>query len=184
MLMVCGILLLLGAPVLFSVVLRGKYDQGLAVLPWTLTYCVWFSLITVAQNYLFCAERARLGALAFLVGLVVNLGLNMLLLPRLGLVGAIMATAIGNAVALALIILFSRRSGFALDTSVIVCLALPALLIAGPWPATGVLTVLLLAQWRCALLFDSAEREEILQVVYQLLSRVQRLVKRGAAASA
>ena len=34
-----------------------KFQGGLAVLPWTLTYCTWFGTIAVAQNYLWCAER-------------------------------------------------------------------------------------------------------------------------------
>ena len=49
---------------------QGRYDEGLAVMPWTLTYCVWYSLLLVAQNYLWCAEKARLGVLPLVVGLV------------------------------------------------------------------------------------------------------------------
>ena len=36
-----GTLVLLVAPLLFGLALHGKYDGGLQILPWTLTYCAW-----------------------------------------------------------------------------------------------------------------------------------------------
>ncbi len=60
--------LLVAAPLLFSWLLQGKYDQGLAVLPWTLSYCVWFSITMIAQNYLWCAEKGAAGKLCSVAG--------------------------------------------------------------------------------------------------------------------
>ena len=65
-----GVVVLWIAPLLFHVAFQGRYDEGLAVMPWTLTYCVWYSLLLVAQNYIWCAEKAKLGALPLAVGLV------------------------------------------------------------------------------------------------------------------
>ncbi|HEX5499174.1 MAG TPA: polysaccharide biosynthesis C-terminal domain-containing protein, partial [Thermomicrobiales bacterium] len=91
---------LLSSGWLFGVALGGKYAGGLGVLPWTLTSCAWGALAIVAANYLWCAERPKLASLAMLAGLVVNVGLNLWLLPRYGLFGAAAATAAGNAVLL------------------------------------------------------------------------------------
>jgi len=88
--------ILLAAPVLFRGVFQGKFAEGLAVLPWTLTYCVWFAAIIIAQTYLLCREKAYLSSIALFAGLVGNVGLNLLLLPRLGLLGAVLATTIAN----------------------------------------------------------------------------------------
>ena len=44
-------LVLLAAPLLFGLVLDGKYDGGLQILPWTLAYCAWMALVPVAQMY-------------------------------------------------------------------------------------------------------------------------------------
>ena len=94
-----SIVILLASPWLFGVAFKGKFADGMAVLPWTLTYCMWFGMATMAQMYLWCAERARLGCAALLTGLVTNVVLNLILLPRLGLLGAVLATGAANAVA-------------------------------------------------------------------------------------
>ena len=52
-----GVAVLWIAPLLFHVAFQGRYDEGLAVMPWTMTYCVWYSLYLVAQNYAWCAEK-------------------------------------------------------------------------------------------------------------------------------
>ena len=55
-----GALILALGPFLFDTLFEGKYRGGLAVLPWTLMYCVWTGLTTVSATYIWCAERARL----------------------------------------------------------------------------------------------------------------------------
>ncbi len=180
----CGLLLLLAAPVLFTWILHGKYDQGLAVLPWTVAYCLWFSMILLAQNYLLCAEKARLGTLAFFIGLMINLALNVVLLPRFGLIGAIMATAAGNAVALALTLYFCNRHGLGIDRKVILCCCLPAVLILGIWPALGVFVATVFFATRDQWLFDRYERDELLQVVFHFTNCVRQLAKKWQTASA
>ena len=121
-----AVLVLAAAPLLFQIAFRGKYAGGLAVMPWTLIYCIWFGLTIVAQKYLWCAERAGLVGLALLLGLAVNVGLNLLLLPRLGLLGAVLATAAANFVALMVVVAISRRLGFRVDLGTWVALLLPA----------------------------------------------------------
>ena len=100
------------APWLFGVAFQGKFAGGMAVLPWTLAYCIWFGVAMVAQQYLWCAERAGLVGLALGAGLAVNIALNLLLLPRLGLLGAVLAASAANLVALILILVFARLGRF------------------------------------------------------------------------
>ena len=82
-------LVLLASPLLFGVAFHGKYDGGLAILPWTLTYCIWMALVPLAQMYLWCAERARLPTFALVAGLITNVVLCRLLLPGFGLHGVV-----------------------------------------------------------------------------------------------
>src|SRR4029079_4162150 len=100
---------------LFEVAFQNKYQGGMVVLPWTLAYCTWFGTIAVAQNYLWCAERAALGSLSLVVGLLLNISLNLVLLPRFGLQGAVWSTTAANLVTLALTYEFSRRYGMRVD---------------------------------------------------------------------
>ena len=87
----------------------------------------------IAQNYLLCAEKARLVCVALACGLALNVPLNLVLLPRLGLEGAVLSTAAANALSLWLICRFNRRLGFRLDDGAKLVLVLPMLLCLGPW---------------------------------------------------
>ncbi len=156
-----GLFVLWAAPLLFEVAFRGKFPQGQAILPWTLTYCIWFSMALVAQNYLWCHERARLASLALAAGLVVNVGLNLALMPHLGLFGAVLATTIANLVVLVLICAMNRGLGFHMHRGVWLVLTLPVGYWLGPWPALLSLLVLLLAAVRTDCLFDSEEKQLI-----------------------
>jgi polysaccharide transporter, PST family len=126
-----GVLLI--EPILFDTIFKGKFNDGRAVLPCTLVYCIWFGMTLASQNYLFCAEKGRLGTLALLVGLVLNIGLNVLWLPRYGLEGAVWATLAGNLLAMVLMFAFKRMLGFPLDPATLVALAAPALLCFPTW---------------------------------------------------
>ncbi len=156
-----AVLILLGSPILFGWVLHGKYDGGLAVLPLTLSYCVWFSLAVVAQTYLWCAERARLSSLALLIGLIGNLALNYMLLPRFGLLGAVLATVVANGVALVLIYVFSQQTGMTIDRGTWLVSGLPLLVCLGPWPAAISLVLIASLAFRGNWLFSLDEKQQI-----------------------
>jgi O-antigen/teichoic acid export membrane protein len=128
------------APLLFHVALRGKFAAGQAVLPWTLLYCAWFSLWLVLQNYLLCVEKARFASVTLLAGLLLNVGLNLVLLPRLGLQGAVLATVAANALSLVLLCWINHRLGLRLDEGTRLVLALPLLVC---WPVWAALPALL-----------------------------------------
>ncbi|MBN2473649.1 MAG: lipopolysaccharide biosynthesis protein [Pirellulales bacterium] len=156
-----AVAVLLAAPLLFGVALKGKFAGGLAVLPWTLTYCIWFGMQAVCQNYLWCAEKARLASLALLIGLIANVGLNLLLLPRLGLLGAVLATTVANLLALVLICGFNHLLGFRLSFGAGVVLAMPITICFGPWLALAVLLAAVLQVVTSERLFSQAEKRQI-----------------------
>ncbi len=133
LLCVGAVVVLFASPFLFGVAFRGKFAGGLAVLPWTLTYCIWFGMWTISQNYLWCAEKAGWGTVALSLGLLTNIILNSILLPQLGLLGAVLATAAANLLTLLLILAINQRLGFRVDGGTWVILALPAVIWLGPW---------------------------------------------------
>lgn len=172
--LVAAAVLILGiAPLLFGVAFQGKFAQGEAVLPWTLAYCIWFGLAVVAQNYLWCAEKARWGSLAFLVGLVTNVVLNLLLLPRLGLLGAVLATSAANALVLALVCLFDCRAGFRMQRGTWLLLALPAAIPLGPAAAASVLAVVAMSCLVSDWLLSREEKQMLWATCRQYLARVR-----------
>ena len=128
-----GAAMLLAAPLLFDVAWKGKFPGGQDVLGWTLVFCIWCGLALVAQNYLLCAEKAGLVCVAVAVGLAGTVALNLVLLPRYGLVGAVLSATAANGLVLWLTCRFNRRLGFRLDAGVRMVFMLPILLCLGPW---------------------------------------------------
>jgi O-antigen/teichoic acid export membrane protein len=177
-----GVLLL--APLLFGIAFEGKFAGGRAVLPWTLVYCIWFGLTMVAQNYLLCAERARLGSIALLVGLTANVGLNLLLLPRLGLLGAVLATSAANAVALVLVCAFAGMLGFRLDRGTRLMFAVPVSLAGGPWVAGAVLVAVAYEAARGTDLLSVDEKHLLGDMIADYWRRGRALLPRHRSASA
>jgi PST family polysaccharide transporter len=163
-----SIAILLAAPLLFNVVFRGKFAGGMDVLPWTLVYCSWLGLTTMAQTYLWCAERARLGCIALLVGLITNIGLNLWLLPIYGLLGAVLATAAANAVALAMIFLFDAKLGMKVERSTLLVSLLPLSVGFGPWVALLALTVTITGAAGTSWFFSKSEKENLLALVCRI----------------
>jgi PST family polysaccharide transporter len=174
-LVAAAVVVLWAAPLLFGVAFQGKFSGGRTVLPWTLTYCIWFGLAMIAENYLWCAEKARLASLALLTGLLVNVGLNLLLLPRMGLLGAVLATTAANFVALALICTFSHLLGLRTDGGTRVALALPLVVCLGPWPALLALLAVIVAACRSDRLLSLDEKQRLAAGYRQYVQRLKNL---------
>ena len=155
-----AVIVALAAPLLFQWAFRNKYPEGQTVLPWTLVYCTWFGMMLVAQNYLLCAEKAGLVSIALASGLGLNVLLNLILLPRYGLEGAVLSTTVANAVSLGLICLFNRRLGFHLDDGAKLILMLPILICFSPWLAALALAVVAVdAIWADRLLSPDEKKQ-------------------------
>lgn len=131
-------LLLAAGPLIFNIVLQGKYDDGLAILPLTLAYCAWFSLQTVSQDYLWVSERGKFAVLAMATGLAGNIGLNAVLIPVWGLWGAVIATAAGNLMGVTAMFIANWRLGCPPDAGCWIGLLFPFALLAGPAWACGI----------------------------------------------
>lgn len=166
-----GALVLLAAPLVFTWALRGKYDAGLAVLPGTLIYFVWYGIGAVANKYLLCAENARIGCVAFAAGFVSNVGLNLLLAPRFGLVGVVVATAIANAITLLLIYYLSWLNGMRWDRGVIFTSLLPLALCLGGWQSIAVSGLACFVAYREGWLLDESEQTQLSDSLIALFQR-------------
>lgn len=164
---------LLASGFLFGVAFQGKYDAGLAVLPWTLTYCTWFGLGSISQSYLWCAERARWGSVSLFAGLLINVALNLVLLPRYGLWGAVVATAAGNLVSLSMIQAFKVVHGCRLDGGTLLMLAMPLVFVGGVWSASVAWLLVGLAAATSNSIFNADEKSRLLQLGNQYLARAR-----------
>ena len=171
LLFAAAVAVLLVAPLVFNVALRGKFSKGYEVLPWTLAYCNWFGLIVIAQNYLFCAEKTKLSSISLAAGLLLNVAMNLLLLPRYGLTGAVLSTTASTVLSLALICRFNRRLGFRLDGGARATLLLPAFLCFGPWVAAAALIAFALLAFFSDRLFSADEKRQLAEGVGEYRKR-------------
>ncbi len=159
--LVCGTCILAAAPFLFHVVLQGRYNEGLAVLPWTLAGCVWYGIYCIAQNYLWCAEKTRLATTPLVLGLLVNVALNFALLPTYGLFGAVLATGISTGLCLVTVLALSWVHGLRLDAGTWILAASPIALGFGLWPAAATCAVLTFATAAGNLVLTADERRDL-----------------------
>ncbi|MCC7473780.1 MAG: oligosaccharide flippase family protein [Pirellulales bacterium] len=166
-----GVAVLWISPLIFHVAFGGRYDQGLAVLPWTLTYCAWYSLLLVAQNFLWCAEKTRLAVVPLVAGLMVNVPMDLALIPTWGLWGAVVGTTCATGVALAVLYWINRQADMRLDRGMLLLTIAPAALCLGPVGAT---TMLLIVAWLMPFshtLVTQAERDIVARLLDQLRTR-------------
>jgi len=178
-----GVCVLLIAPFLFEVVFQGKYSNGLVVLPWTLAGCVWYGAYALAQNYLWCAEKTRLVALPLAIGLVVNIALNLWLLPLWGLYGAVAATALSSLVCLISLLLLSRHYGLRLGRGVWLCVALPLALPAGLTVSATALVLLLTLTLGTHLILNAEEHAQLRLLATETLGKIKPFLRRPTAAA-
>ncbi len=166
-----GVLVLLGSPILFDWILQGRYSGGLAVLPLTLVYCIWFSLYYVGQDYLWVAEKGKLATFAIAFGLVANIGLNMLLIPIIGLWGAVIATSIGNLMVLILVFALNHRCGCKTDLGIWFMVALPLTLLLPPWVALAAMALVACLGYSTDWILQAEEKKQISELLQSQLAR-------------
>ncbi len=166
-----GICVLLMAPWLFEVAFQGRYAGGLAVLPWTLVYCVWFGLTMMAGSYLLCVEKARLCSLPLAIGLAGNVVLNLILLPRYGLLGAVLATTAANGIALGLTLWLNRIAEWKVESATLVLCATPIVLGCGVWYALAMLVIVAICCVSTDQILTSEDKRQLSDVAAIYLKR-------------
>jgi O-antigen/teichoic acid export membrane protein len=174
-----GVLVLALAPLLFTVAFDGKFPGGESVFPLTMTYCAWMGLAIVAQMYLHCVEKARVVSIALACGLLVNVILNLLLLPPLGLTGAVLATTAGVLLVLLIVMSANLHLGLRFDAGTLVVAALPALFWFGPWATLAGVVVCGAAVVTTDRLLDRPEKELLVQTVIGYWHKARTMLRPG-----
>jgi O-antigen/teichoic acid export membrane protein len=168
-----GVLFLFCAPLLFEFAFAGKFAGGQAVLSWTLMTAIWAGLICIVQIYVLCAEQPRISTLAFAMGLPLNIFLNFLLLPRWGLLGAVVSTSISHFVVLACIVGYIGRQGFRVDAGAVLATLLPAVLCLGPWGGLAALAAAVLIAITTDIVITPEEKRRLVLFTTQFLEKTR-----------
>ncbi len=169
--LVANVMLLALAPLLFDSVLQGKYNEGLALLPLTMVYCTWFSMLVVSQDYLWVSEKGKYAVACMAVGLAGNVALNGLLIPPFGLWGAVVATTAGNLLAVMAMFIANSRLGCPPDFGCWTGLAFPLVLLLDPWAMTGAALVVCLGCLAGRQYFSAAEQSQLREIAERRMGR-------------
>jgi PST family polysaccharide transporter len=160
------------APLIFNLALSGRYQAGLEIVPACLVITILSSLTLLAQNYLWCAERGRITVVICAMGLLVNVGLNMILIPRYELQGAVTATWISNLFVLALLIIAIKHAGCRIDRTLLLLILAPLSLLLGSIASACVFAILLVLATRTSASFEPKD----IKRTEQFLARFQNLI--------
>lgn len=166
-----SILALAIAPFLFDHLLRGKYEDGLSILPIALIHCCFSAAATLLQNYYWCAEKGRVIGLVTACGLICNVLLNIWWVPIHGLHGAMAATAVSGALILLTTVVSLRRCGVVFDRSSVWIGLLPLFLILGAVPSMIVAVLFTIGVSRLDCGLTREEKDQIDQVIKPLFQR-------------
>jgi hypothetical protein len=95
----------------------------------------------------------------------------LLLIPSLGVIGAVSATTASNCLVLVVVLLLDRRLGMRVQPGTIAIAALPAVLLGGVWTAVAFVLAAISAigQGR---LFTADERQRLLEVWHECRTRI------------
>jgi O-antigen/teichoic acid export membrane protein len=140
-------------------------------MPWPMTYCGWSGLLLVAQNYLWCAEKAKLATLPIVAGLIANISINVALIPAWGLLGAVVSTTIATGLALTVLYAINRRAGMQIQPGLVWLSTAPVAMCGGPWWGLAGLAAVVAALPFSRTLITQPERDVIAEFGRTLLSR-------------
>jgi O-antigen/teichoic acid export membrane protein len=169
---------LAGGPLLFHVVLEGRYDAGLQVLPWSAASCVFYSLYLIGQNYLWCAEKNGLQTAPLILGLAVNVLFNLLLLPGFGLYGCVVSSTLAAGTCLFAVLWLNRLHGMAVDRGTWLAGIAPMTLGFGPLASIAACALLALLSWTSDLVLTADERAQLKSLAASTIERLLPVYRR------
>lgn len=166
-----GLGALLMAPLLFRFGLDGRYADAQSIMPIAMMHAVWVGMFLIGDNYLVCANRMKALNLVLICGIILNFGLNWYLIPSLGLVGAVIATALAGLTVLLLLFWQMARGGCPVGWGTWALCVTPVSFVLGPTAVAGVLLAIVFIAGRTNWLLSQEDRE---QIDATLLPRLER----------
>jgi len=159
------------APTLFQWLFASKYAEGLAVMPLALIAVCWMAVALNLHNYFWCAERGRVLALIALGSLTVNIIANAMLIPSMGLRGALTSSMLATGFDLFGTILVMRTLGADMRRGSFLILLLPLTLAGGVLPATLVWSGVVIACSRTDWILSPDEKRLLDSVFLPILQK-------------
>ena len=168
-LLVLGLVVVLLGDFIIDLLLGQAYAEGARVLP----YLVVFYLLTISV-WLFgvfpsLIEKTYVATIGLVIALPVNVALNLALIPRLGIVGAAMATMLSYLVMWIIVVAICRAYGLRAGPRTLLASLVPFALLLPPFWAAAVVLVFAGLALATPLVFSAEEkvlaRDEVLRFI-------------------
>lgn len=186
------LLLMLGAS-LVLVLMKGwvlgfmyghAYAPGAVVLAPLLAFQCFDVMYSIAGMYSGLIEKTYVPGIAVAIGLALNVGLNLVMIPRFGMRGAAYAAMFSYGLVNVVLYLLNRHHGLRLTRRTLLVSALPLSLLLPPGVLVPLAAGVLVAIFRGTLLFETAEKDELLRAMRQVTTMLARRLGRDARAHA
>jgi O-antigen/teichoic acid export membrane protein len=109
MLVPLNVILLFGAEAIFSLLYAGRYTEAVGVFRWLVIGTFFMAWGTVGNNLLLGMGQARLSFQVTWLVTIANIVLNLILIPKLNILGAALANAITMGLSAALMFFYLKR---------------------------------------------------------------------------
>jgi O-antigen/teichoic acid export membrane protein len=175
-LLVTGVVLVVLGRWLIALLLGDQYGPGAVVLPYLVVYYLFTIHVSIFGIYPPLIEKTYASTIGFTVAMPCTILLNMTLIPRLGIVGAALATMLSYVLMWVIVLSICRRWGLPVKKrTVVMCLLSFALLL--PWYAS--LPVVGLTAYVCARrtwILSAEEKEKAGSDVSRMLALARRVL--------
>lgn len=162
---------LIVSPLLFGVILQGRYAIAEQALPLAMLQCVYAAALMLNSSFLRCIEANRWSAAMPAVGLGINVAAHAVAVPLWGVAGALAAMLASTALMLAANLWRSYR-GYSLDRGVLLMLVAPATILLSPVCGMFALAACVVIAGRTDWLLDRKQRGAIDAIVVPRLRRL------------
>ncbi len=139
----------------------GEYTKSVTVVGALCAFWLFNSIVWTVGGYAEIIEKTYIRFVCSLTGLVINLGLNYLLIPVYGLLGAAAATAISSAFTLGVILAWFRKEGLNLKPNTLMVFILPLIFFTNNPVVIGVLVAVLWLIFKTGFIFDKEEKDRL-----------------------
>jgi O-antigen/teichoic acid export membrane protein len=157
-LLILGLVLVLLGDFVIRLLLGEAYAPGAQVLPYLVVFYLFSMSLWLFGVFSTLVEKTYVNAVGLVLALPLNVALNLMLIPRMGILGAAVATMLSYLAMWLIVVAICRRLGFRARAKTLVVSLMPfALLLPAPWPAL-VVAVLVILSLATPLIFTADER--------------------------
>jgi O-antigen/teichoic acid export membrane protein len=167
------VLILLGRPIIL-LLLGNAYVAGADVLPFLVVFYLLTISVWLFGVYASLIERTYVSTIGLASALPVNVVLNLILIPRLGIVGAGLATMLSYVLLWCIVVGVCVAFRMPLRRRTVVASVSPFLLLLPPLAAGCAIAIVVIASLRTSWLVTEEERQRVFQEIAAFAGRLRR----------